>query len=94
MRVGNSEISRIKTGATEVGDIPVEIGLGIAGSGHPRVSIFLQNLGPDTVYLGGEDLASENGIKIVPNAYVSLDGSMKIWAVSEGSSEVRIMEGI
>jgi hypothetical protein len=68
-----------------VGDTPVKIGTG------PQL---IRNMGPDDLYLGGADVSEENGYPLHSGQSISmLHGDKAGYAISTGTSDVRLMPG-
>ena len=71
----------------DIGTTPVNLGSGNA---------LFQNLGPDLLYVGrqlGNDLPTEDtGVRIAAGEAITLGaGSQAIYAVSAGTSDVRVL---
>ena len=63
---------------------------GISG----RRKLIIQNLGADNIFLGGEDVTTSNGLRLGSGELRQFDvlAFGTIWAVSEGTSDVRRLE--
>lgn len=61
-----------------------------------RQSIFIQNLGTGTLYVGGSGVTSGNGIQIITGGDAVLDKSKgaAIYCVGVGTCDVRFLEEI
>lgn len=64
----------------------------VPGSATP----LIQNLGPDPVFLGPQGVTTGNGLKLAVDAAYEFPGDLgrgpgKLYAVSTGSSDLRIL---
>lgn len=59
-----------------------------------RQSIFIQNLGAGTLYIGGSGVTTSVGIQLIPNGNIILDKSQgaAIYCVPQGTCDVRFVE--
>ena len=59
-----------------------------------RRKMFLQNLGPDHLFIGSSNVTPFNGIMITSGTIFTVDilDYSEIWIVSQGISDVRVME--
>ena len=61
-----------------------------------RYVLVIQNLSSDNIYIGDITVTTANGMKLVPNAVLSImvEDSVQVYGISDGtSSNVRILEG-
>jgi hypothetical protein len=61
-----------------------------------RYVLVIQNLSSDNIYVGDITVTTANGLKLVPNAVLSImvEDSVQVYGISDGtSSNVRILEG-
>ena len=61
-----------------------------------RQSIFIQNLGAGTLYIGGTAVGTATGIQVIPGGDATLDKSRgaAIYCTAEGTCDVRFLEEI
>lgn len=58
-----------------------------------RIRINVQNLGPDDLYIGGNGVNTDTGTQLgAGDAFEWTLGAAELWAVSDGSSDVRVLE--
>jgi len=70
---------------TTVANVPIVIGSG------PQM---IQNLGPDTIYVGGPSVTAETGFTVkIGETFAMLYNGTPSYAVSAGNSDVRRLPG-
>ena len=58
----------------------------------PTKGCLVQNLGPDTIYIGESDVSSGDGVTVLVNEAVAIGAfNRPVYAVSDGTSDVRLL---
>lgn len=57
-----------------------------------RLGLVVQNLGADTAYIGSSTVTTSSGYALAANENAFFSGTLALYAISAGTSDVRILE--
>jgi len=57
-----------------------------------RTATLVQNLGTDVIYIGPSGVTTASGVKVAVDNHIVIEGPIDLYAISVGTSDVRVME--
>jgi hypothetical protein len=57
-----------------------------------RHAVLVQNTGVDPLFIGGSAVTALNGVRLGVNEHIVIEGSVQVYGISSGNSNVRVIE--